>query len=106
MVKKKGVKQKKVNPKRSLLQEAILDIDRELSRLSKEKGSLKRQISGIDMSVETARSLEKKLQERIAKLLEKEAALTEKKKKTQTKTDRLSDKLSKIQKIKSEMSDI
>jgi len=92
--------------KRSLLKEAISDIDQELKRLGKEKDSIKGQISGIDKSVENAQASEKAFQEKIAKLLEKEARLTEKKKSNQVMMDRLADKLGKIEKIKSEMADV
>lgn len=99
-------KEKGVVDKKSLLREAIVDIDRELARLNKEKGSLRRQIGSIDSEVGSSQELEKKLQEKIAVLLKREAALSEKKKGTQVKIDRLSDKLGKIKKIKSEMNDV
>jgi len=99
-------KEKKSGEKNVLLKEAILDIDKELIRLNKDKSSLKRQISGIDVNVGDAQKLEKELQERIARLLEKEAGLIERKKNTQVKIDRLSDKLGKIGKIKLEMADV
>lgn len=92
--------------KKSLLREAILDIDKELARLNRDKNSLRKQIDGIDSEVGNAQDLEKRLQEKIAALLKREAALNEKKKNTQISIDRLSDKLGKIKKIKSEMNDV
>ena len=69
-------KKKEEKEKKFLLREAILDIDKELKKLDKDKDNLKNQISRIDRNVEDSQSLEKQLQERIAKLLEKEAELT------------------------------
>jgi len=97
---------KKVTEKKSLLKEANAEIDKELRRLSEERDAFKKEINGIDSSVGNAQELERKLQERIAALLEEEAKLTEKKKNIQVKTERLADKLIKIEKIKSEMDDI
>ena len=62
--------------------------------------------SNIDVNVKNAQEIEKTLQQKIARLIEKEARLTEQKKKIQVKTDRLTDQLSKIKKIKSEMSEV
>ena len=61
--------------KKSLLKEAIIDIDAELKRLNSEKTSLKTQISKLDKNVESAQVSEKELQGKIARLLEKEASL-------------------------------
>ena len=91
---------------RSLLREAIIDINKELGYLKKEKVSLKKQISGLDTNVEKARLQEEELKRKITKLLERENHLGEKKKTTQMKIDRLSDKLGKIEKIKYEMGDV
>ncbi|MEK6871995.1 MAG: hypothetical protein AABX16_03780 [Nanoarchaeota archaeon] len=91
---------------KSLLREAIADINKELVYLKKEKRKFKKQISGLDCTVEKAHLKEEELKNKIAKLLEKETRLTENKKSTQIKIDRLSDKLGKIEKIKYEMSDV
>lgn len=50
--------------------------------------------------------MEEELKKKIARLLEKEAILNKRKTNTQTNIDKLSDKLNKIEKIKSEMIDV
>jgi len=96
----------KDSSKKPLLKEAIKDINRELTLLKNGRADFKRQISNIDLGVYNSRNMEEQLKKKIAKLLEKEAKLNKKKSSTQDKIDRLSDKLNKIEKIKSEISDI
>jgi len=111
MASKKGVAERKkageeTVGKKSLLKEAIADIDKELERLNKEKISLKKQLDGIDVGVESARELERKLQEKLSQLLREETKLYEHKRNTQKEIGELSDKLGKIKKIKSEISEV
>ena len=96
----------KVKVKRSALSGAIKDLDSEIKRLSKEKSQHKQSLHKTAATMEEDRRAERLLQKRIAALIEKEAKLNQRKKKLQGKVDRVSDKLNKINKIKSEMADI
>lgn len=90
----------------SALAGAMRDLELEINRLSKEKTVSKKELDETTSAVNIDRKKERELQEKIARLIEKEAMLNEKKKKIQVKVDRLSDQISKISKIKSEMIDI
>ena len=63
-------------------------------------------LSETGSEIDSDRTKGKELQERIARLAEQEAHLNEKKKKLQSSLDSVSDKMNKISKIKSEMSDL
>ncbi|HIG52107.1 TPA: hypothetical protein EYQ19_01665 [Candidatus Pacearchaeota archaeon] len=97
---------KKVTTKKPLLSEALKDINTEIRNLSGNKTFLKKDLRGVLGSIGGDRKKEKELQQRIARLIEKEAKLNQRKKILQTKIDRVADKMNKISKIKSEMSDI
>ncbi|MFH1325239.1 MAG: hypothetical protein ABIH49_00515 [archaeon] len=103
-VKKRVAKTKK--GKKGMIREALLDLNREIANINKEKKRLGDQIKNSDKSLRNFMAFEKELQKRIAALLEREAALKEKKKNIGMREERLSDKLSKVQKIKSELDDI
>ena len=92
--------------KKGLLKEAIEDINREINNINKEKKQLNDQIKDADKNLENYRQFEKELQQRIAKLLEREAFLKDKKKRVAVDEDRLSDRLSKVRKIRSELDDV
>ena len=106
MKKKRVEGKRRSNSSHSALSSAIKDLETELNSLSKEKTTSKRLLDSIISAVNIDRSKERELQQRIARLIEKEADLNEKKKKLQVKIERVSDKISKISKIKSEMSDV
>lgn len=93
-------------PKNLALSGAIRDLQSEIRNLGREKSELKNTIQRTTSSIDLDREQEKLLQQKIAKLIEKEAVLNKKKKNLQTKIDRVSDKMNKISKIRSEMSDI
>ena len=103
MVKKSASKKSNGN---SALGAAIKDLQSEINSLTKERSSLKRSLDDTSSAINVDRDMEKKLQQRIALLLEKETNLNHKKKLLQTKIDSVSDKMGKISKIRSEMSDI
>ena len=102
-MKKKAVESQN---KKGLLKEAIEDINREINNINKEKKQLNDQIKDADKNLENYRQFEKELQQRIAKLLEREAFLKDKKKRVAIDEDRLSDRLSKVRKIRSELDDV
>ena len=93
-------------PKNLALSGAIRDLQSEISSLGREKSELKNAIQRASSGIDLDREQEKSLQQKIARLIEKEAKLNHKKKNLQTKIDRVSDKMNKISKIRSEMSDI
>ena len=90
----------------SALSSAIKDLEREIRELTQQKSSLHSSLKKVSSSMDVDRSEEKKLQQKIAKLVEKEASLGQKKKKIEAKIDSISDKVGKISKIRSEMSDL
>lgn len=90
----------------SALSGAINDLSLEIRSLSKEKSNLKNILGEVLSNIDVDHGKEKELQEKIAKLIEKEASLNQKKKDLQTKIEKVSDKMNKITKIKSEMSDV
>src|SRR3989344_1454827 len=94
------------SPRFSAFSEAIHDLDIELRALSKQKEAMHRSLSETGSEIDSDRTKGKELQERIARLAEQEAHLNEKKKKLQSSLDSVSDKMNKISKIKSEMSDL
>ena len=89
-----------------ILKEALSDINKEISSLNKIKKELNTQIRSLDINMDNSRQIEKKLQEKIARLIEKEASLKEKSKKILQKQDKLADRLSKVQKIKFDLGEI
>ena len=100
-----GTKTLKAQSK-SVLSNAVKDLTNKMQKLSREKADLHRALGKINSGIDVDRKLEKKLQERMAAIVEMEAALVEKKKVLQSKLDNISDTMSKISKIKSEMSDL
>ncbi len=105
---KSKMKVDEMSPKmnQGMLKEAIDDINREIARINLQKRKLNQQISDADSGLELSRRAEKRLQDKIADLLEKEASLKEKKKRITVDEESLSDKLLKIQKIRSELNDV
>jgi len=106
MVKKKVVKNAPVKVQKSMIKEALLDINQEISNIIKDRKNLEKQISSSSLSIDKAREAQKQLQEKIAKLLSKEAALKEKNSRLAGKESQLGDRLAKIEKIKSELGGI
>lgn len=103
---KKRADKGKNEAKVSALSGAIKDLEVEIKKLGRERGALKQSLGETGSAIEVDREKEKQLQEKIAKLIEREAGLNQKRKIIQSKVDKVSDKLNKITKIKSEMSDI
>jgi chromosome segregation ATPase len=89
-----------------VLGSAIRDLDAEINVLSRQKSSIKGDLERVSSAVNIDRNVEKQLQEKIARLSEREAQLSGKKKKLQTNLDSISDKMNKVSKIKSEMADL
>ncbi len=99
------------NKNPELVKEAVLDLDREISRIRKEKVSLNLDIKRIDNIIKSAEEVGKKVEKlrylrRIARLDDQEAALVEKKKKLQQKDYGLDKRLSKVKGIKEKLSGV
>tara|TARA_Y100000034_G_scaffold20974_2_gene24075 strand:+ start:1068 stop:1421 length:354 start_codon:yes stop_codon:yes gene_type:complete len=97
---------KKQTKKKSALSGALKDLEREIRTLNKEKAELKRSSSSTSTMLDMTRQQERALQQRIARIIEKQARLNQRKKSLQVKIDRDADKINKISKIRSEISDI
>ncbi|MCX6748172.1 MAG: hypothetical protein NT076_01060 [Candidatus Pacearchaeota archaeon] len=97
---------KKKEEKKSLVKEAIKDLDKGLGQLADEKKKLENKIKSLDLNVDSARMQEQDLQKKIADLVKKEAKLNERKKFVEGKQDVLSEKLSKVKKIKYELEEV
>jgi chromosome segregation ATPase len=108
MWRKKEMKKvsKPKNVQKNMIKEALADINREILNISLEKKKLNKQIKGVDTDLDKSIGFEKNLQQEIAKLVEKEASLKEKKKRVFQEGDKLVDRLSKIEKVKFELNDL
>ncbi len=91
---------------KSVLSAAIRDLNVEISNLNGEKAGMQKQLKEISSDMDVDRVKERELQEKIAKLIEREAKLNQEKKNLEVKIDKIADKIGKISKIKSEMSDL
>ena len=97
---------KKRSSTRPALSAAVQDLSTELHRLRSEKSMVKRSISKTTATITADREQEKRLQAKITTLAQQEVILGQKKKQLQIKSDQISEKASKVSKIKSEMADI
>ena len=91
---------------KSVLSEAIKEIEVELNRLKREKGSLKQSFDKVSSDIDVERQREKEYEQKVGELIEKEAGLKKKKSEIESKIDRVNDKMGKMSKIKSEMREI
>ncbi|MEK6858336.1 MAG: hypothetical protein AABX53_00285 [Nanoarchaeota archaeon] len=101
-LKKKGV----LPSSSSLLATAFKDLEVQIKALKRDKNRLQDELKQVSMAIDVDRELERELEQKIASLMEKEAKLGEKKKKLSTDIDRVSERLGKVSKIKSEMADV
>ena len=106
VVKKKVVKKAPIKAKKSMIKEALLDINQEISNIIKDRKNLDKQISSSSISIDKAREAQKALQEKIASLLAREASMKEKNSRLAGKENLLGDRLAKIERIKSELGGI
>jgi len=93
----------RINSKKGIIKEALGDLNREISNISKEKNKLKAQIKNADKNLQGFIGSEKELQYKIAQLIEKEASLKEERREMALREDVLSEKLSKIRRVKAEL---
>jgi chromosome segregation ATPase len=110
-VSKKHSNDKSSGDETELVREAVLDLDRELARIRKEKNALNAQIKKIDYIVKNAEEVGKKVERlrymrRVAKLDAQETELIQRKKKLQQKYETLSKRMSKVKGIKEKLSGV
>ena len=94
-----------------LVKEAILDLDREISRIRKEKYLLNSEIRNVEQTIQNTEEVGKKVEKlrylrRVSELEKKEAELIEKRKRLKQKEDSLDKKLNKVKDIKSKLSEV
>lgn len=95
-----------VAKQKSALSGVIKDLESQITILTKERDSLKKSLGKANSNISETRQKELALQKLLANIEEKEAKLQEHKKNLQTRSDKVSDKLSKMSKVRSEMKDI
>ena len=88
------------------LKKAIKDLDSQIKILQKDKITLKKTLEKVSENIEKDRKLEANFQTKLDHIIGKETKLNEKKKAIQYKLANISEKISKISNIKSEMTNI
>ncbi len=106
MVGKTKKKNKKKVSSHSVLNEALGDVSKELSKLKKNKISLSTKLGKLESDIVNAQNSETKLRDRISKLIAKESELNKSKGISQAKLLRTKEKIAKIKKIQEELRDI
>ncbi len=99
-------KKKAAHSNHSLLTNAIQDLYAQIKLLQKEKESFKGLLRKVSSAIDVDRDQEKKLQQKLATLLDEEASLNSKKRSIKDKIEAVTEKLNKVYRIKSEMSDL
>ena len=89
-----------------LLSTALKDLEIQIKALKRDRDKLRNDLKRVSSAIDVDRGLEKELEQKIASLVEKEARLSEKRKKITTDIDFVSERLGKVSKIKSEMADV
>lgn len=94
-----------------LVKEAVLDLDREIGRIRKEKASLNQEIKIIDQHIKNAEEVGKKVERlrylrRVERLEAREKELTEKKRRLQQRDYTLDKRLNKVKSIKDKLSGV
>ena len=101
-----GKRRTRVRVEKDVLSEALKDIAKELNKLKRDKVSMNRKLSQIDNSLLGIRDKEAMLRDKITKLIAEESTLTKKKSASQGRLLELKEKLSKVEKIKSELREV
>ena len=96
MVKKS---KKKKSSDHSVLNEALGDISKELTKLKKNKVSLVRKLSDFEKEIINTQNRESELRDKISRLVAKESQLNKSKEVSQSKVLNLKEKIAKIKKI-------
>jgi len=92
--------------KKSGFENVIDDLNMAIQKLNQEKVKARKELNKVDDTIKYDHNTERELQLRIAKIVEEEAKLSQKRKKIEAKIDQVSTKLRKIAKVKSEMEEI
>ena len=97
---------KDVIKKRAMLKEALVDLDRELTKLRLNKNNLASELKNFSSQVSKVKEQESQLKNQVSILLMKEAQLMRRKKDTQSDLKTLNERLIKVSKIKDELSEV
>ena len=97
---------KDVIKKRAMLKEALVDLDRELTKLRLNKNNLASELKKFSSQVSKVKEQESQLKNQISILLMKETQLMRRKKDTQSDLKTLNERLIKVSKIKDELSEV
>ncbi len=103
---KPAEKKKSLYSQHSLLKNAIRDLYAQIKLLQREKANFKSLLAKVSSAIDVDRNQEKKLQQKLATLLEEESRLNSKKRSIKDKIEAVTEKLNKVYRIKSEMSDL
>ena len=88
------------------LKKAIKDLDSQIKILQKDKIALRKTLEKVSYNIEKDRKLANIYQTKLDRIVGKETKLNEKKKAIQYKLANISEKISKISNIKSEMTNV
>ena len=91
---------------KSLLSEALTDLEKEISALRAEKSATEQSLSNIAETTDETHNQEMALKERINDLARKEEELAVKKQKLNEKMKKIAEKIEKISQISSEMEEL
>ena len=119
-VKKRSVSRKRISAKKSskkkiavkesesgfALTEALKDLEKEIRNLNRDRVELKKEGQEASANIEMSKAQERAMHQKIAGMVEHQARLNQKRKSLQMRIERDAHKISKIVKIKSEISDI
>ncbi|MBI2139981.1 hypothetical protein HYU14_03585 [Candidatus Woesearchaeota archaeon] len=89
-----------------VIKEALSDIDQELENLKLQKKGLETRIKHVNDDVVVLQSEESRLREEISALVGKEGILDRKRNKVKEKLEELNAKISKVSKIKQELTEV
>ncbi len=88
-----------------MLSEALIDISKELKKLSLDKKVLEKEMNKIVDSLRYTEETEATLREKISRLVAKENQLIRKREEIHTKVNAVKEKVNKVRKIKEELTD-
>jgi len=91
---------------KTLVEDALSDLEKELNRLIEKRNSLMSGLRTVDKDMEDGQELEKELKGEIMEIEQTEVRLQNDRKKLKNKLDRIQDKLTKVKAIKDDLSHV
>ncbi len=101
-----GKRKARIRIEKDVISEALRDIAKELNKLKRDKVFMNKKLSQIDNTLLSIRDKEAMLRDKITKLIAEESTLTKKKSASQGRLLELKERLSKVEKIKSELREV